>query len=161
MSTTIFDDVFRTMAQKMPRLFVGLINEAFGTDYPDSVQIEQLRNEFMEENGKIITDSIFRMERRLYHIECQSTPDGTMAVRMLEYDFAIALEEALKNGKPYRVGLPQSCVLYLRHTRNTSDELQVEVCFGEESLTYKTRVIKVQNYSKEDILKRNMLLFMT
>ena len=32
----------------------------------------------------------------LYHIECQSLDDETMAVRMVEYDFAIALEHRKK-----------------------------------------------------------------
>ena len=32
-SSTIFDDVFRTMLEKMPQLAVPLINEVFGTSY--------------------------------------------------------------------------------------------------------------------------------
>lgn len=34
-SSTIFDDVFRTIAQKMPYLLIPLINEVFGTAYSD------------------------------------------------------------------------------------------------------------------------------
>lgn len=33
--STIFDDVFRTIAQKMPFLLIPLINEVFGTEYSD------------------------------------------------------------------------------------------------------------------------------
>ena len=33
---TIFDDVFRTMAEKMPRLLIPLINEVFQKDYPEN-----------------------------------------------------------------------------------------------------------------------------
>ena len=79
MSTTVYDDVFRTMVQKMPRLFIALINEVFSTDYPDDVEFEQLRNEHCEENGKIITDSIFKINRRIFHIEIQSTGDEIKA----------------------------------------------------------------------------------
>ena len=32
---TIFDDVFRTIAQKMPFLLIPLINEVFGTAYTE------------------------------------------------------------------------------------------------------------------------------
>ena len=32
---TIFDDVFRTIAQKMPFLLIPLINEVFQTNYPE------------------------------------------------------------------------------------------------------------------------------
>ena len=31
--STIFDDVFRTIAQKMPQLLIPLINEVFHTSY--------------------------------------------------------------------------------------------------------------------------------
>ena len=34
MNNTIFDDVFRTMIEKMPYLAVPLINEVFHTSYP-------------------------------------------------------------------------------------------------------------------------------
>ena len=50
------------------------------------------RNEHYEKFGKVITDSIIQIEGHIYHIECQSEKDGNMAVRMMEYDFAIALE---------------------------------------------------------------------
>ena len=45
MNNTIFDDVFRTMIEKMPYLAVPLINEVFHTSYPENVPIVQLRNE--------------------------------------------------------------------------------------------------------------------
>ena len=36
---TIFDDVFRTMIQKMPKLLIPVINEAFGTDYDVNIPL--------------------------------------------------------------------------------------------------------------------------
>ena len=44
-SSTPYDDVFRTMIEKMPYLAVPLINEVFHTSYPENVPIVQLRNE--------------------------------------------------------------------------------------------------------------------
>ena len=92
-SSTIFDDVFRTMLEKMPQLAVPLINEVFGTSYPEDVKIIQKRNEHQTQNGRIITDSHLLIANRIYHIECQSTDDSTMVIRMIEYDFAISLEQ--------------------------------------------------------------------
>ena len=94
MNNTIFDDVFRTMIEKMPYLAVPLINEVFHTSYPENVPIVQLRNEHQQENGEIITDSCLKIAGKLYHIECQSVDDTTMAIRMIEYDFSIAIENA-------------------------------------------------------------------
>ena len=80
----------------MPSLLIPLINEVFGTKYTEDQEFEQLRNEHYEKFGKIVTDSIIRIGGRLYHIECQSKKDGDMALRMVEYDFAIALEHSSK-----------------------------------------------------------------
>ena len=52
--STIFDDVFRTIAQKMPQLLIPLINEVFHTSYSEKEPFEQLRNEHyekFEDNG--------------------------------------------------------------------------------------------------------------
>ena len=68
MNNTIFDDVFRTMIEKMPYLAVPLINEVFHTSYPENVPIVQLRNEHQQENGEIITDSCLKIAGKLYHI---------------------------------------------------------------------------------------------
>ncbi len=72
MNNTIFDDIFRTMIEKMPYLAVPLINEVFHTSYPQDVPIVQLRTEHQQENGEIITDSCLKIGGKLYHIECQS-----------------------------------------------------------------------------------------
>lgn len=85
-TNTIFDDVFRTIVQKMPQLVIPLINEVFQTSYPDDVEIMQWRNEQVTKDKKIITDSCLRIGNKVYHIECQSTNDSTMAIRMIEYD---------------------------------------------------------------------------
>ena len=156
MNNTIYDDVFRTMAQKFPYLFIALINEVFGTSFPEDVKIETHRNEFITKRGKIITDSIFLIERRLFHIECQSNKDHAMAIRMFEYDFAIAIEDAIHQGKPYEVTLPDSCVVYIRANRNTPNELKVRVRIGDVEVPYFTRVIKVASYTLDDLISKKL-----
>lgn len=159
--STIFDSVFRTTVQKMPELVIPLINEAFGREYPDDVAFEQLRNEHEERGGRIITDSIFRVCDRVYHIECQSGSDSRMALRMIEYDFAIALEEALAGGAPYEINFPDSCVLYLRHGESTSDVLDMKLNLPSgESFLYQTRVVKAQDYTGDEIFAKRLLLLL-
>lgn len=161
MDNTIFDDVFRTILEKMPYLAVPLINEVFGTSYAEDVHIEQLRNEHHLENGEIITDSCLLIGRKLYHIECQSSDDSTMAVRMIEYDFAIALERTEQKDGKYRIVFPQSCVLYLRDRKSTPDELEVDVVFPNGSLhTYCIPAIKMSGYTKNNIFKKHLLMLL-
>ena len=63
---TIFDDVFRTMMEKMTFLVVPLINDVFHTSYPADVEIVQLRNEYQRVDGEIITDSRLLIGNRIY-----------------------------------------------------------------------------------------------
>ena len=161
MNNTIFDDVFRTMVEKIPQLAVPLINEVFQTSYPEDVEIIQLRNEHHQENGEIITDSCLRIGRKLYHIECQSVDDTTMAIRMIEYDFAIALDSARKYGRRYRMEFPKSCVLYLRSGKNTPDFLKVEVVFPDGKIqVYRIPTVKLDEYTKDKIFEKNLLMFL-
>jgi len=158
--TTIYDDVYRTIVQKLSFLIIPAINEVFGTHYDMKTDISQLRNEHLELAGKIITDSIFRIGNLIYHIECQSTPDGTMALRMFEYDFAIALEEARKAKVPYRVKFPTPAVIYLRPDKRVRDFLALEVEFPDgQAVTYKVPVINVQEYSLDKIFEKWLWLF--
>ena len=55
----------------------------------------------MLEDGEIITDTCLLIGKNMYHIECQSTDDTAMVVRMIEYDFAIAIGTADKQGRRY------------------------------------------------------------
>ena len=89
-NNTIFDDVFRTLIEKMPELTISLINEIFGTAYPEDIEIIQRRNEHQTKQGEIITDSHLLIAEKMYHLECQSTQDSGMVVRMIEYDFSIS-----------------------------------------------------------------------
>ena len=161
MSRTIFDDVFRTMVEKLPYLAVPLINEVFNTSYPENVEITQLRNEHQQEDGEIITDCCLKINRKLYHIECQSLDDTTMAIRMIEYDFAIAIENAQKRGRRYRIEFPRSCVIYLRSNKNTPDALEVEVVFPDGKIhLYQIPTIKLENYTKDSIFEKNLLMLL-
>lgn len=156
---TIFDDVFRTIAQKMPSLLIPLINEVFKTKYVEDQEIEQLRNEHYEKFGKVITDSIIRIGGRLYHIDCQSKKDGDMALRMIEYDFAVALEHSSRmEDDILEIRFPESCVLYIRNHKDTPNCHEARVRFADgQSVTYKVPVIMAQDYTVDSIFEKRLL----
>lgn len=159
---TIFDDVFRTIAQKMPFLLIPLINEVFGTEYSDEQEFEQLRNEHYEKFGKVITDSIIRIGGHIYHIECQSEKDGHMAVRMIEYDFAIALEHSsLADDNIMEIDFPEACVLYIRNHKNMPRYHEVRVRFADgQSVMYRVPVIMAKDYTVSSIFEKQLLLLL-
>ena len=160
-NNTIFDDVFRTMVEKMTYLIVPLINEVFHTSYPEDVEIVHLRNEHQLEDGELITDARLLIGDKVYHIECQSTDDATMAIRMFEYDFAIALESRRRVGRRFFVEFPRSCVIYLRTTKNTPDVEEVEMKLPDGQVCeYRVPTVKVERYTKERIFEKNLLMLL-
>ena len=160
-NNTIFDDVFRTMVEKMTYLLVPLINEVFHTSYPEDVKIVHLRNEHQLENGELITDARLLIGDKVYHIECQSTDDTTMSIRMFEYDVAIALENRRKVGRKFFVEFPKSCVVYLRTTKNTPDVEEVEMKLPDGQVCeYRIPTVKVERYTKEKIFEKNLLMLL-
>ena len=160
---TIFDDVFRTIAQKMPYLLIPLINEVFQTNYAEDIHFQQLRNEHYEKFGKIITDSILQIEDCTYHLECQSSLDGRMVIRMFEYDFSIALELAQKNNETFEIEFPQSCVLYIRNHRKRSlpDYHEAIVKFADgQQIVYRVPILRAQNYTVDSIFEKRLLILL-
>ena len=89
----------------------------------------------------------------MYHIECQSVNDHTMAIRMFEYDAMIAIENAVAKEKGiFKIFMPKTCVLYVRANETTPKNHQVVVVFpaGNEH-TYQIPCIRCDEYSIEEI----------
>ena len=144
----------------MPELAVPLINEVFGTSYPEDIEIIQKRNEHQTKQGEIITDSHLMILDKAYHIECQSTNDSSMVIRMIEYDFSISLGSMrLEDGK-YRMYFPHSCILYLRGNQDRK-LLSVEMIMPDDSVTeYKVPAIYVGHYTKDEILQKQLFFLL-
>ncbi len=160
-NNTIFDDVFRTMLERMPSLIIPVINEVFQTSYSKDEKIEQYRNEHHTISGEIITDSYLGIRNKFYHVECQSTQDCRMSIRMIEYDFMMALEQAQEKEDYFEINFPHSCVLYLRHNKNTPAQLQVRVNMPDgRHMMYQIPVVKVQEYTRDEIFQKRLLFFL-
>ena len=157
----IFDSVFKTMCEKTPKLLIPVINEIFKTDYNEKELVTLSNNEHIKLNLKPIdTDSCIRIRDKYYHIECQSNPDGEMIIRMLEYDFFIALEKNRQLKDKDVIEFPQSAVLYLRNTSRTPNHLNVTVRFADGfEYPYKVPVVKVKEYSLQKILEKKLMFF--
>ena len=160
--STIFDDVFRTIAQKMPQLLIPLINEVFHTSYSEEEHFEQLRNEHYEKYGTVITDSIIQIGNHIYHLECQSSKDKTMVIRMFEYDISIAIEHAsYENDEIWEIEFPQSCVLYIRNHRDLPDYHEAVVKFADEQkMRYRVPILQAKKYTVDRIFEKRLLILL-
>ena len=168
----IFDSVFKTLLQRFPMLAVALINEVFHADYAEDEVIIQGRNEYHSLDGKIINDAMLRIRDKIYHIECQSTSDGLMVIRMIEYDFRIALEETRnilmnelkkrsgeRSKEPLSFRFPQSCMVCVRPGIEKEDSLKLQIVMPNgEKVLYEVPVVQAQSFSKEDMFKKRLLI---
>ena len=176
-SSTPYDDVFRTMLNDCARFILPLLNEVFGENY-DGTETIVFANDYHFQNrqdgveDKIITDSSFKVikdgKEKKYHLECQSTIDNSMVLRFFEYDSQIALDEAVleitdqsddkKVDGMLTVTFPQSAVLYLRSNKNTGDVMKMRFVTPGGELEYDIPIIKMQTYTLQDIWDKKIYL---
>ena len=161
---TPYDDVFRTMTTDCPFLLIPLINEVFGEQYTGNEEITLLQNEHFIKltDGKLkkkVTDSSISLTEdngRIYHFECQSTPDGEIIIRIFEYDSQMALEGAYASNNKLVLEYPHSAILYLRHNSNTPDNMEITIKTPGGEVSYKVPVIKME-YSIDEIFRKKLL----
>lgn len=162
---TPYDDVFRTLLTDCSHLILPVLNEVFGESYLGTETIILKNNEhFLFHAGslqdKVITDSSFLVFKdgtpKSYHVECQSTPDGTMAIRMFEYDSQIALQDSAFECGILTVNFPHSAILYLRHTSNTPSQFTLVINTPGGQLSYSIPILKVKTYSMDAIFEKHL-----
>ena len=161
-TSTPYDDVHRTMLNDCPKLIIPVVNEMFHKKHSDNEKITLLNNELFinRQNGKQverITDTNLLIGSIRYHLECQSTADGTIMYRMFEYDSQIALQSSQLSGDRLIVNFPNTAVLYLRHNKNTPNRMIIELRVPDAACSYSVPVMKVQNYSIKEIFEKNLL----
>ena len=163
----IYDGAFRTIVNDCRQMLIPVINEIFGEGYTGNEKIEFHPNEhFINKqdavNQERITDTnfiIYGKKKKKYHLECESSlPDGRMTIRLFEYDAQIALDEGEVVHETLTITFPNTAVLYLRNYKKTPDKMQYVIKTPGGSVEYDVPIMKVQEYSLEDIFSKNLLL---
>ena len=168
----LWDEIMKREIELYPWLILPVVKEIFYREYPDNREIVLLSTEYtvsrIHEKGEkllhaIRSDLLLRIERDLYHFECQIEKGGEMVFRMLEYDIHIGLTHGKeirksKDGpRESAVSFPKSAVLYLGDERNVPPYENCTMHFqdGTEHI-YRIPVMKVQEYSLEEIEDRHL-----
>ncbi|MBQ8802301.1 MAG: hypothetical protein IJZ53_01520 [Tyzzerella sp.] len=160
-SNTPYDDVHRTLLNDCPKLIIPVVNEMFQKKHKDNEKVTLLNNEFFinrqgGEQSERITDTHCMIGTERYHIECESSMDGTIVVRLFEYDSQIALQSSFQQKDKLVVKFPNTAILYLRHNENTPDQMRIELHVPGASCSYMVPVMKVQNYTIEEIFQKRL-----
>ncbi|HIY64039.1 MAG TPA: hypothetical protein H9730_11390 [Candidatus Mediterraneibacter stercoripullorum] len=159
---TPYDDVFRTLLNDCTDLIIPVINDTFGKNYVMGKDKPILEENEMFLTGKsgdqerTITDSHIMIRGEHFHIECQSVPDGSMVVRMFEYDIQIGMLHAEVDQETYTVEFPNSAVLYLRSVSKTPDRLRITLKVPGSSCAYDVPIIKAKQYSIDEIFRKEL-----
>ena len=91
-----------------------------------------------------------------YHTECQSSTDGTITVRIFEYDAQIAAGNARMEEGNTAFNFPYSALLYLRCPANTPEAVQVSFIVPNGYVSYGIPVVKVPEYTAREILEKEL-----
>jgi hypothetical protein len=166
-SSTPYDDVFHTLVVDCTNLMISVVNEAFNENYTENARIVLKQNEVYQrqQNGettKKITDSNLEIteddESSDYHMECESTYDGSIIIRIYEYDSQIALYNGEFKDGILEVKFPHAGILFLRSNSNTPDKYTIKITTPAGSLPYDVQVLKVKSYTLKEIFEKKLLL---
>ena len=168
---TPYDSAFKSIVKKCPRMALFLINEMFhktgliDEKYDGTERVELLDKELPSlEFGELELDqrlAVYKKSRRVFHLECQSTADGTVILRMIRYDTRSAVEEADYTVSGIRVRIDDSGIVFLRSTGRTPKVMTVvlEVPQGK-SVSYQIPVIKMQDYTMDYLIENRLFILL-
>ena len=169
-SPTAYDDAFRTMLNDCSALIIPVVNLYFNENYTGNEEITFSKNEHYlthsdSTEDKRVTDSSFVITRadkteKRYHIECEEQLDGSILMRIFEYDAQIALDDHTIDGAELTVSFPHSAVMALRYAEKSPDTMKINVVTPGGQTSYTVPIIKVQQYSLDELFDKKLLFFL-
>ena len=168
-SETAYDDAFRTMEGRCDDLLIPFVSHMFKEVYGNSAVIKRLRNEHFVEHEdrteeKRVTDSNFEIIyngiSKRYHLECESKKyDGTILVRIFEYDSQIAKNQAEGSLYKLKVNFPNSGLLLLRGSAEAPDHAEIEISMPDDrAVSYHVPIVKMSDYTVDDIFREKLFM---
>lgn len=165
--TPDYDNVFKTMKMKHKRLFVSVINDVFGKDYPSDIKVEVLPSEgYLTESETAdgskeieeqISDFLIKIGSEVYLLECQSYDDGSMAIRIAEYAFIVARQFAKWDIGHATIPMPQFTVIYVKRTERTPKMTTITFTFPDgQTIDYKSDNVILDDLTKEYIIEKRL-----
>ena len=90
-------------------------------------------------------------------LECQSTADSSILIRIFEYAAQIALEQGELENNVLKVEIPRSAILFLRSNGATPDKMTIQIKTPGGVNSFDVPVMKAQKYSIDDIFEKGLL----
>lgn len=168
--TKDYDDVFKTLKMKHKRLFISVINEAFGKSYPPDAIMDVLPSEGYLTEGETVTgnrdirelisDFLIQIEGVTYLLECQSYNDNSMAIRISEYAFLAARQLAVWDIGHAVIPMPRFLVIYVKQTAGTPRKTTISFVFPNgQTVDYESNNIILAEITKEEIIEKRLFAY--
>ena len=165
--TPDYDNVFKTMKSKHKRLFISVINDVFGKEYPLDTKVEVLPSEgYLTESETAdgskeieeqISDFLIKIGSEVYLLECQSYDDGSMAIRIAEYVFIVARQFATWDIGHATIPMPRFSVIYVKRTERTPKTTKITFTFPDgQEVNYGSPNVILEEFTKEYIVEKKL-----
>lgn len=165
--TPDYDNVFKTMKSKHKRLFISVINDIFGKEYPLDAKVEVLPSEgYLTESETAdgskeieeqISDFLMKIGSEVYLLECQSYDDGSMAIRIAEYAFIVARQFATWDIGHATIPMPRFSIIYVKRTEKTPKMTTITFTFPDgQEVNYESANVILEEFTKEYIVEKRL-----
>jgi hypothetical protein len=155
----IFNNIFAYIKHHSAQAVIHLVNGLYGTDHPLNSSVDYPSTEYIDSGYKQnLLDLVIRIDNSLnYHIETQIQDDESMALRMFQYGFLLALHNKATDKRESALTFPKAITIYLEPTGKTPDQETLKLVFPDDSQhIYQTGTFKYFDYSIDDLVERNM-----
>jgi hypothetical protein len=169
-----YDSAFQSIKNRHKRLFIAVINDAFGKHYPldSEVAILPAKNVFHNPEKKNEERKIEERENDFllcicgdyYLIEAQTYDDESMSLRLAEYTFLAARSIAQNEGS-YNQGhiclqMPHFTVIYIKNSLQTPRTTTITFEFPTgETYAYSSENIFLSDLTKEEIIEKKLFAY--
>ena len=162
-----YDAVFWAGVINMKKYIIPLVNEAFGEHFTENATVDPDPNKQVFEHtdgsfGQGEMDALVTLNEasvsKKYHFEVETWVDNSIVVRIAEYSIGVARDNLQLTERGLEATLPNSAVIFLKKAKTIPDKLLMIVkgCGGE--LINEIPVIKLENYSIDDLFEKKLFL---
>lgn len=154
------DQIIKSLFEVSSKAMIGVINECFGKNYnAQEVTIERIDPNFIKENMDyevIKADIILKIDEAKYHIEFQTLNDKSMEIRLFEYGFYLARQEAEVEEGIMTLRMPNQAVIFIEENANIRQQRMRIVFPNGEEMIYDVETIRFWEYSITELRERRM-----
>ncbi len=172
-SAVQLDEILKSLFSMSKGVMVTMLQSLFNHPIGENCQLAEIEIEYNNKEftkydyTQVLADMMLKVsadkqQKECYHIEFQTKNDSTMAIRMFEYGFNMARDEAkygigADNTPVKRIVMPRQLVIFVEENSNIDNFVELLIDFPEnQHVSYKVNTFKLWEYSRQDLIDRKL-----